>query len=158
MANWWSMSPTEKSIAKRKDEDYVDENGSIKHFSREIWKASCKWQRRMRARQEQTILKLGESVAVTQSTENPNLLQTDEINYEDDQHQGIDTLGQVDDEDDDDVGTDNIVDVVSQQIQEKYEGMQKQLDEKDEVHQEEKQRMRETHEQDMERLREALGK
>ena len=158
MANhWWLMSPIEMSIAVRKDEDYVDANGSLKNFSKEIWKASCKWQREKRARQEKAIVKLGESVAVSESTENPNQMQTDETYYDDDQDQGAGTLGYVNDEDDQDEGTDNIVNMVSQ-IQVKYEGMQKELDEKDEVHEEEKQMMRETHEQDMERLRQALGK
>ena len=157
MANhWWSMSPIEMSIAVRKDEDYVDANGSLKNFSKEKWRASCKWQREKRARQEKAIVKLGESVAISQGTEPPDQLQTDETYYEDDQDQGVDTLTYVY-EDDQDKGTDNIVNMVSQ-IQVKYEGMQKELDEKDEVHEEEKQRMRETHEQDMERLKQALGK
>ena len=43
------MSPREQSIAIREDTDYVDENGSLKDFSKDVWKASCKWQRRMRA-------------------------------------------------------------------------------------------------------------
>ena len=98
------MSPQEKSIAIRKDEDYTDEEGSLKKFSKEVWRASCKWQRRRRARQEQTILNLGQSVDVpliSQHTEDPNNI---------DVPTGLSTIlepesfissGQVDDEDED---------------------------------------------------------
>ena len=40
-AQWWSMSPREKSIAIRDDADYFDGNGLPKDFSKDIWKASC---------------------------------------------------------------------------------------------------------------------
>ena len=148
------MSLSETSNAIKNDKDYVNETGSLKNFSKEVWKASCKWQRRMRARQEQAIIKLGESVAVPQSMENPNQLQMDETNYE-----TTHTLGAMDDEDDQDEGAGHdIVEDVVQKIQEKYEGMQKELDEKDEIHQKEKEEMLEMHEKEMELQRQALGK
>ena len=84
--------------------------------------------------------------------------QTDETQLycEDDYNQGIAT---VDDEADAHEGTDsNIIDVLSQEIQAKYEGMQKELDEKDDRHQEEKKRMLEIHERELELQRQALGK
>ena len=148
------MSDREKSIAIRKDKDYVDDKHSLMRFSKDVWIASCKWQRRMRARHERTILELGESMAVSQSSEPPSQMWIDDT---DDQDQGIRALGQVDDRDDQDEYAD-IVSMVSQKIQEKCEGMQKQLVEKDELHQVEKERMREVHEQEMERQRQALGK
>ena len=159
---WWSMKPNEETIAKRDDKDYVDDNGSLKSFSRDVWIASCKWQRRMRDRRERKLLELGESMGVSQSSEPPSQMSIDDtLLYTDDQDQGIGSaLGHVDDRDDQDEygGSDDIVSMVSQKIQEKYEGMQKQLDEKDELHEEEKERMREVHEQEMERQRQALGK
>ena len=142
------MSPREQSIAIREDTDYVDENGSLKDFSKDVWKASCKWQRRMRARQEQTILKLGEAMEVSQTDET-------QLYCEDDYNQGRAT---VDDEDAYEGTDSNIIDVLSQEIQAKYEGMQKELDEKDDRHQEEKKRMLEIHERELELQRQALGK
>jgi hypothetical protein len=154
---WWSMSPREKSIAKRRDKEYVNENGSCKDFDKDVWKASCKWQRRMRAHYEKTVINLGEAVAVSssQSTDNPNTLEIGESQfcYEDDH-----ALGELDDEDDSEGRDLNIVDVYSQKIQAKFEGIQKDLHEKDEIHQEEKQMMLEKHEQELEHQRQALGK
>lgn len=141
------MSPREKSIAIRDDADYVDGNGLPKDFSKDIWKASCKWQRKMRARNVQTFAKLGERMEVP-------LTDGTQWYGENDHDQGI---AIVDDEDELE-GTDSIVDELSQQIQAKYEGMQKELDEKDDIHQEEKAKMRVIHEQELERQREALGK
>ena len=66
-AQWWSMSPREKSIAIKNDADYFDRNGLPKDFNKDIWKASCKWQRKMRARDAQTIAKLGERMEVSQT-------------------------------------------------------------------------------------------
>lgn len=140
MAKWWSMSLSENSIAIKKDNDYTDENGSLKQFSKEVWIASCKWQRKMRAQQDERFIQFGASMAASaQSTENPNQAQTSYAS------------GPVDD--DDDHGTD-VVDVVSQMI---HEGMQKQLEERDEAHEEEKEMMRQIHEQELEHQRQALG-
>lgn len=111
-AQWWSMSLHEKSIAIRDDADYLDENGSLKDFRKEVWKAGCKWQRRMCARDVRTIAKLGERMEVSQ-TDGTQL-------YGENDNQGIAT---VDDEDAFEGTDSNIVDVLSQQIQAKYEGI-----------------------------------
>ena len=124
-AQWWSMSPREKSIAisYRDDADYFDGNGLPKDFSKDIWKASCKWQRKMRAGNVQIIAKLGERMEVP-------LTDGTQWYGENDHDQGIAII--VDDEDELE-GTDSIVDELSQQIQAKVEGMQKELDEKDDI-------------------------